>query len=243
MISFVTWKWNASSGDTRKFRAKHVNVLHSMVTLHYPLPFRFICITDDPAGLDPNIEALPIPVGSIHDSPLQNPNGAHFPNCYRRLWTFSREARILGERILCLDIDVIILKDLRQLVDRDEDFVGWCDPRFGWGKIAGGVYLLRTGSMPHVWEDFDPASSPAQAFAAGNKGSDQGWMSFKLYPPAGKWSNGDGLIKINWTHAHARTAPQGARMVFTSGTKPPWSKETRQKYPWVREYWKNEIRD
>lgn len=240
MISFVTWKWHDPSSTRQRFRSKHVNVLFAMVHQHYPRPFRFICITDDAEGLDPRIEAMPIPVGAIHESPLHNPQGPSFPNCYRRLWTFSREATILGERILSLDIDVVILGDVRPLVDRDEDFVGWCDKRFGWGKIAGGIYLLRTGSLPQVWEDFDPLTSPAEAFAAGNRGSDQGWMSFKMFPPAGKWSNGDGLTKINWTPARSHTAPHGARMVFTTGAKPPWSKETRQRYPWVRKVWQNE---
>jgi hypothetical protein len=234
MISFVTWKWHNPNSSRRKFRSKHVNVLYAMIRRHYPRPYRAICITDDAEGLDPGIEALPMPVRFDN---IKSPHGERFPSCYCRLWSFSREATILGERILSLDIDVVILGDLRPLVDREEDFVGWCDQRFGWGKIAGGVYLLRTGTHPYIWEDFDPLVSPAQAAAAGNRGSDQGWMSFKMYPPPGKWDNGAGLTKINWT-PHSRQAPQGVRMVFTSGAKPPWSKEAKHSYPWVKEHWR-----
>jgi hypothetical protein len=234
MISFVTWKWHDRTSARRKFRAKHVNVLFAMIRRHYPRPYRAICITDDPEGLDPGIEALPMPVRFDN---LKSPHGERFPSCYCRLWVFSREAVVLGERILSLDIDVVILGDPQKLVDRDEDFVGWCDKRFGWGKIAGGVYLLRTGSLPYIWEDFDPLTSPAQAAAAGNRGSDQGWMSFKMYPPPGMWTD-DGLAKINWTPARSRQAPKGVCMVFTSGAKPPWSKETKHNYPWVKDAWK-----
>jgi hypothetical protein len=253
-ISFVTWKWY-THGSPRLFSSEHVNVLYAMIARHYPREFRMICITDDPLGLDPRIDPLPMPV---RFDQVQSPQGARFPNCYCRLWNFSREAVILGERIFALDIDVIITGDLRPLVDRDEDFVGWCDkvspvpttrevrrkkhkpvtvdhlPRRH-NKIAGGAYLLRTGSMPHVWEDFDPETSPARAFAAGHLGSDQGWMSFKLYPCAGF---SDGLLKINWTPPRTRTAPPGARLVFTNSVKPPWNRELQKRYPWIRDHWK-----
>lgn len=232
MISFVTWKWRDPNGSQRKFLSRHVNVLYAMVARHYPRPFRMICITDDPEGLDERIETLPMPVRFDN---IQSPQGERFPSCYCRLWAFSREATVLGERILSIDIDVVILGDLRPLVDRDEDFVGWCDKRFQENKIAGGAYLLRTGSMSHVWEDFDPQTSPARAFAAGNFGSDQGWMSFMIARPP---TFTDGLTKINWTRKYSRIAPVGARMVFTSGAKPPWSKEQKHSYPWIKEHWR-----
>ncbi len=277
-VTFVTWKWLGADGS-RSFQSKHVNVLYAQIARHYPRPFRFVCITDDPAGLDPKIEALPIPEIAKSLQSLQNPRGPRFPNCYCRLWNFSEEAAaLLGPRIFQIDIDVVITGDLRPLVDRDEDFVGWTDKRFEEHKIAGGAYLLKTGSMKEIWTDFDPERSPAQAFAAGFKGSDQGWISYKinngklkmenvrtpelttentegtenigsssgrsqlstLHSPfsVGYWSAGN-LVKLNWTQKNARIAPRGARIVFTSGVKPPWSKETRRKYPWVREYWQN----
>lgn len=231
----------------RSFKSSHVNILYEMVARHYPRPFRFVCITDAAAGLDAKIEALPLPAHAGGFSGLKNPSGARFPNCYCRLWNFSAEAAaLLGPRIFQIDIDVIITGDLRPLVDREEDFVGWSDKRFEEHKIAGGAYLLKSGSMKQIWTDFDPASSPAKAAAAGFKGSDQGWMSFRLSVGAkdlsplrvGFWKN-EGLVKINWTEKRSRIPPREARIVFTSGVKPPWAKETRTLYPWVREYWQN----
>lgn len=235
MISFVCWKWE-TPGRKRIFESWHVNVLRAMVARHYPEPHRFICITDDPAGLDPDIEAIPCPV---RFDDIASPHGPRFPSCYRRLWVWSREARaLLGPRIFCLDIDCVVVRDLRPLVNRPEQFVGWCDEKFGWNKVAGGAYMLETGTMPHVWEDFDPARSPAIAHAAGNGGSDQGWMSYKLYPPPGRWDRHDGLVKINWTIEGVRALPGAARIVFTSGLNPPWSPTVQRKYPWIQDHWK-----
>lgn len=240
MISFVCWKWRGPDGR-RFFLSEHVNVLRAMIARHYSKPFRFVCITDDAKGLDPKIEALPIPAAAIHESALRNPRGDRFPECYRRLWNFSREATILGERIFQLDIDVIVCGDLAPLIERNGDFVGWSDPRFETHKIAGGAYLLRTGSLTEIWDRFDPATSPARAFKAGFLGSDQGWISYKLgarpHASVGFWREA-GLLKINWTQAHARTPPRGGKMIFTTGVKPPWARETQRKYPWVRDYWK-----
>jgi len=236
MITFLTWKWHVD-GTARAFQSKHVNVLRAMIARHYSAPFRFVCITDDRAGLDPQIEAMPLPV---RFDGISSPRGGRFPNCYCRLWNFSREAKRLGERIFQLDIDVVVTGDLMPLVDRPEDFVGWTDARFETHKIAGGAYMLRTGTMAEIWDDFDPAVSPKLAADAGFFGSDQGWMSYKLQGQKhrfGRWKNA-GLVKINWTEPFATRAPAGARMVFTSGEKPPWNSSVQKRYPWIRKHWR-----
>lgn len=241
-ISFVCWKWRAE-GSARVFESKHVNIVRAMVERWYPRPFRFICVTDDPAGLDARIEAISMPVRFDH---IKNPSGANFPSCYSRLWNFSADARVLGARIFQLDIDCVITGDLRPLVDRSEDFVGWCDARFvehdgqPQNKIAGGAYLLKTGSFLDVWTEFDKKSA-SRAFEAGNRGSDQGWMSYKLFNlnsgRVGKYTAKDGLMKINWTSPLATRPPKSARIIFTNGNKPPWSRDMRLRYPWIREHW------
>lgn len=264
MISFVCWKW----GDPRNgrvFSSAHVNVLASMIGRHYRQAHRVVCITDDPAGLDP---ALVVPVAMpvtgfehlinpsektqrvraavparriggrvIAGRPAREPKP--FPSCYRRLWVFSPEARaVLGDRIFCIDIDVIVVGDLAPLVERSASFVGWSDERFGWRKVAGGAYMLDTGAHTDVWTDFHPDHSPATAAAAGNGGSDQAWMSYKLYPPPQHWSSADGLLKLKWTPANADQPPTGARLIFTSGEAPPWDPGIQRRYPWIAEHWR-----
>ena len=70
MITFVTWKWN-DHGNGRKFECHHVNVLARQVRVHYPKPHRFVCITNDPVGLDSAVDAMPLPVTGLEQ--LVNP--------------------------------------------------------------------------------------------------------------------------------------------------------------------------
>lgn len=216
-----------------------------MVERNLPIPHRFVCITDDTEGLDPRIEAVPLPPLTFDG--LVNPHQhkydrarswgskKYFPSCYRRLWLFSEEAKSLGDRILALDVDVIVTGILVPLVERDESFVGWCDDGNERPRVAGGVYLLRTGAHTDVWEDFDPEKSPQIAFAAGYTGSDQAWMSFKLCSKVATWGRADGLTKITWLESEP---DESTRLVFTAGHSPPWNRRVMQKYPWIGEHWR-----
>lgn len=223
-----------------------------------PIPHRFVCITDDADGLDSRIEALPMPAQTFDElvniSALQSPHHhkydavrgwrrrrvpafqttRYFPSCYRRLWLFSKEAKSLGTRILALDVDVIVTGSLVPLVEREESFVGWCDERNEKPRVAGGVYLLRAGAHTNVWTDFDPKTSPQIALAAGYRGSDQAWMSFKLCPNVATWGIADGLTKITWLQGDPE---ESTRLVFTAGYSPPWNREVQRRNPWLLKHW------
>lgn len=230
MISFVVWKWGV------KFKAEYVNILRASVARHYPKPHRFICVTDEPQGLANTIEVLPQPV--TFDG-VKNLQGDRFPSCYRRLWNFSHAARAaFGDRILSIDIDAIITGDLRPVIDRPGNFIGWTDPKHLWNKVAGGIYLLQTGTYPHVWEEFDPAKSPLIAYKNNCLGSDQGWMSYKLYPPEQTWTRRDGVYSIKWLNKHTGFISPQVRVVSTPGKLKPWDKELQELYPWVKKHWR-----
>lgn len=249
MITFVCWKWKDPNSN-RDFRAVHVNVLAASIARNYAAPHRFVCVTDDRAGLAPGIEAVPLPRTGLEElineprvrynvrgRPM--PTDKYLPSCYRRLWNFSDSARgVLGPRIFAIDIDCIVTGDLLPLVmQKTADFVGWSDARFGWAKIAGGAYIHNTGTRPDVWTDFHPVKSLETVRRAGLSGSDQAWMSYKLFP-ARETLTSPQLVKLKWTPAHAAAPPPQARLIFTSGESPPWAGEVQRRYPWVARHWK-----
>lgn len=232
MISFVTFKWKAPEGYRSKFEGWHVNALRDMVAKHYPDPHRFICIADDPAGIAKGVEVVP-----LWDDYADIPNatwGDKAPSCYRRLKVFSKEfEQIAGKRFCVMDLDVVITGDLRPLVNRPEDFVMWKDPGMKW-PYNGSMMLMTAGARSQVWDDFDPATSPQEANAAGCLGSDQGWISYKLGKKEATWAAKDGVLSYRVDLGRGPQLPKHARVVVFHGQEDPWD-EGPQHIRWVRE--------
>lgn len=232
MKSIVCWLWN---DGFRAYSAEHVNVLFRMFRRCLPEKHRFICITDEPGVFDVGIEVMSTPPGALALAHIRTPEGARFPSCYRRLWMFSPDAKCLGERVMLVDIDVVLTGDVTHLFDSDADFVGW-RPRASWGhnnnRIGGGLYVMTPGTRAEVWDDFKGHSSIAEARAAGFRGSDQAWMSYKLqgcdlFPDVGIYSIRDlkdGRLPL----------PDDARLVQFNGSTKPW----QSRLPWVLENWR-----
>lgn len=238
----VCFKWRGPVSYRSHFNAMHVNVLAAMVRRHYQKPHNFVCVTDDFTGIDKRyVRRVSLWPEYAH---LKNPFGsARGPSCYRRLKLFARDAHeLFGERIIALDLDMVITGDLAPLFDRPEDFIIWGDshPRTFYN---GSFWSLRTGALPEIWEDFDPDRSPALAKEAGHFGSDQAWISYKLGPGRPTFGMDDGIysyrVHVSPGNAYggAGELPKNARMVVFHGKIDPWSGEA-QVHDWVRKHWR-----
>ena len=235
MISIVTFKWRPRVGYRSAYGPAQVNTLQRMVARHYGKPHRFICVTDDPAGLDPDVEAVPL--WNDHAA-VPNPSFKTGPSCYRRLKVFSREiGSVLGERFCCMDLDTVITADLAPILDRPEDFLAWRNPDPRW-PLNGSMFMLTAGSRPQVWESFDPASSPAVSHAAGCFGSDQGWMSYVLGRDEATWGPEHGVYSYQMEiRKLGNRLPANARAVMFHGAWDPWMPTVHKVAPWVRRHY------
>lgn len=228
--SVVVFKWR-TPGYRSKFTAEHVHIMRDMVRRHYPNPHRFICITDDPTGIEPDVEVYPL--WDDHKDLLNPTWGKKGPSCYRRLKTFSPEfERIAGKRFVCIDLDMVIVGDLRPLWDRDEEFVMWADPTGIW-PYNGSMFMMNAGCRSQVWTDFDPIESPKAAAALGYRGSDQAWISYKLGPDEAKWTVYDGVV---WCRDVMEANIDRQRVVSFCGPVDPWNSPE----PWVRRHYKRD---
>ncbi len=235
MLDVICWKWKPKPGYRSKFQSSHVNVLKSMVGRNYSKPFRFSCITDDPRGLDPSIRPLPLSSALTH---LKNPSFHNGPNCYPRLWAFSEEAKeAIGPRFVSMDIDVVITGSLDPILDRKEDFIIWGDTAPStW--YNGSLWMMTAGARKQVWDDFDPNRSPQEANASGQRGSDQGWISYKLGPNEATWTDKDGIYSFR-NHIMRRprySLPENAKVVVFHGAHDPWDRKA-QRQSWVKKNW------
>jgi hypothetical protein len=226
MITVVCWKWHQPNYRS-KFTAEHVNVLEQMVAKHLQLPHKFVCITDDPDGID--CETIPL----WNEPRVHLPEGR--PNCYRRLKAFAPDAaEWLGERILSIDLDTVIVDDITPLVDRHDDFVIWGDTARN-THYNGGFWLLRAGSRSQVWTEFTP---DAPRLTRNMVGSDQAWISYVLGKGQPKWSEVDGVYSYrNHLREGTLPLPSNARIVFMHGKFDPWDELAQERSPWIQKHW------
>lgn len=224
--------------EARKYLPEHVNALARQFKKYLTVPHRFICIADSPEGLS-DVEHLETPAAARALAKLPSPEGARFPSCYRRLWTWSDEAVILGDRVLLVDIDTLLLGNIDHLVDNDEDFIGW-EPKMGWGskhRVMGALYLMRTGAFPQVWTAFNGARAIQRAARAGYRGSDQAWLGYMLGPNAPVWPDSAGIYSIRDLEKSNDPPPKDARLIQFNGPRNPWHFTATEKPSWVAEAW------
>lgn len=220
-------------GYFKEFRSEYVNVLRRSIARHYRGPHEFVCITDDPAGLDDDVRVVPLPTRWLN---VPSPRGSGWPACYARLEMYDREwaLRWLGPRFICLDIDVVVVDALEPVFDRPEDFVILrnAEPSRVYG---GGMVMMDAGARQRVFDEFDPDVSPAASQRDGLRGSDQAWIPHVLGPGEATWGPEHGVY--HYMH-HLRSGrlplPADARLVQMYARDMPWESTV----PWVREHWR-----
>lgn len=102
-VLVLCMKWGTLYG------ADYVNNLAHGVARHLSRPHRFICFTDDDTGLDPGVEAYPLP-------DLGLPPG-HTDTRWRKLALFRRDLAGLSGTALFLDLDLVIVDSLDPFFD------------------------------------------------------------------------------------------------------------------------------
>lgn len=129
-LTIATYYWLPDAGS--KFAVKYtpddVRLLQRMVARHCSVPHQFAVITDRPEAFadDRDIKAIPLD------------RATHVPGtCFARLMTFHPQGlEMIGERILQLDLDTLIVGNIDHLVSRDEDLVLWRNPtRLPWADL------------------------------------------------------------------------------------------------------------
>lgn len=139
-VNVLCIKWG------RKYGPEYVNKLHGMVRRHLTRPFRFICLTDDTQGIDPQIETQPIPPVGFAEFDTRQP--WTFAHGWLKLTSFARPLHDIRGRTLFLDLDIVIVDNIDAFFDVQAPF---CVIR-EWDKTDGtgntSVYLYTAGEHP-----------------------------------------------------------------------------------------------
>jgi hypothetical protein len=238
----------------------YVNILHSAVKRHLSKPFRFVCLTNEPAGLDPGIECFPIPDLGYADYHWRS-------GAWPKLSVFLSDLYGLKGRALFIDLDSVILDSLEPFFDLEGEFIaigggpnwrrGVANPK---PELASGVFAFDLGSQPQVVEIFQ--KNPADAFETYRleqnfleatvtswKPWPDGWiLSFKrhlrrpafvdLFLPHRKPAPGTKIVAFHGDPRPIDVVRQGSKRWAT------FPRSGRGPIDWVRDYWlENGYRD
>ncbi len=235
-LSVICWKWKQENYRSI-FTSDHVHRLKNMVERNLKIPYRFLCITDDPEGID--CETIP-----LWDDPqifVREKN----PNCYRRLKTFSTEAKDIFKTdwVLSIDLDTVIVSDFTDLISNPtSDFIIWKNPSTVNSLKTyynGGFWLLKLGQRTKVWETL---SSKSQIITQAQKiiGSDQAWISHVLGPGEKTWGEIDGIYSFRKHIKHRQPVelPSNSRIISFHGNYDPTDHDLQSTFPWIKEHYR-----
>jgi hypothetical protein len=146
-------KWGKAYG------VEYANKLHSMVRRHTKRSLRFVCFTDDAAGLDPAIEAKPLP-------PIELP-ASHQWKAWRKISLWRRELAGLSGDVLFMDLDVVVTGSIDNFFDFKPDAT-YCVIE-NWTQVGEGIgntsaFRLRIGAHSEVFDALaaDPSGTVAK---------------------------------------------------------------------------------
>ncbi|MEL6959965.1 MAG: hypothetical protein AAGL89_13540 [Pseudomonadota bacterium] len=151
----------------QRYPSAYVNILFRAVQDNLSGAFRFICLTDDPTGLAPGIEAMDLPRGGIPESYWKD------RGIWGKLALFQEDLHGLSGRALFLDLDMLIVGPLDRFFDFDPDkpFVSAGGGK-GWRRgssnpnptLTTTVFAFDIGSQPQILQAFlkDPETAKHQ---------------------------------------------------------------------------------
>lgn len=237
VITIATYFWTPDPGS--KFAAVHpytaddVRLLQRMVARHLTVPHEFAVITDRPALFAHDADIVAVPIDWT----------THVPGtCYVRLMTFHpMGAEMIGDRVLQVDLDTVIVGNLDHLARRAEDLVLWRNPALHPARPGRSLYntsllLHRCGTWPALWQCFLDHDKRVPAK------DDQWYLSDALGPDVPCFDGRhDGVYRL----ARADTPgsgvdgvlPDNACVVTFPGSEgKPWDPGILAANPWIAEH-------
>jgi len=127
-----------------KYSADYVNKLYNGVKRHCTLDFEFVCLTDDPRGINENVKILPLPGG--------------ISGWWCKPYMFSKDLPLKGI-VLYMDLDVVIANNIDKLFTYEPN--RWCTIRDftramrpKWHKYNSSIVRYRVGELDFVWTEY-----------------------------------------------------------------------------------------
>jgi len=228
-------KWGTPYGAT------YVNRLYAMVARHLSLPHRFVCLTDDPGGIRPEVECRPLPAIELADAPAYSG--------WRKLSCLGSELDDLQGSVLFLDLDLVIVDGIDSLFTHPGAFCiieNFTQPGRGVGNSS--VFRYQAGAHHEVFERFcADAAQIIRRYPNSQTYLSKAVGEITFWPEAWCRSFKHDCLPLRPLRPFKRAQiPAGAKIiVFHGEPKPPdaargvWPKRRTglRPVPWIKEHW------
>lgn len=229
MLFICTWRWGT------KWKPHYAERLYAGIKRNLSPKWAItVLITDQPETCDFDIVA---PIDQI-DRPL-----LALPGCLARMRMFDRawQDRLgarPGDRIICIDVDAVIVGRLDPLFEGEFEFENEFTIMQGFNTtnpcpFNGSLWMFRAGERHDVWDDFSLDAYSIRNVPVHAIPDDQGWLHHK-FPKAGAYGPENGVYafkKRTWPGY----LPENARVVAFPGRDPA---AYVNKCEWVRQHWR-----
>lgn len=165
------------------FGPEYVNRLRRAIVRNSKRDVRFFCMTDDRAGLDPEVEVLDLVEEPFHDKMMELLPKTRRRGPMRKVSMFNPNlVPDLNGPMMALDLDVVITGSLDQLSDYAPGKVCmrrvWAKPSRMVGVGHGSVLKFEPATHSYLYENI--LENPEEEIMKAN-GSEQSYTSYAAY--------------------------------------------------------------
>jgi hypothetical protein len=149
-----------------KYSAEYVNHLARAVRRCLTIPHRFVCLTEDPRGIDADVEIKPLT--------------EELPGWWNKIALFKSRIHDLTGTILFLDLDMVVIGNIDEVLGFPGEFVAIPTLRRK-GEFCSALMRFEIGCHQRVWDLFEPRADRVMGEIYG----DQNWINACCTRPRG----------------------------------------------------------
>lgn len=225
MKNIICLKW----GD--KYGPEYVNNLYRNVKKNTTIKHRFICITEDPTGIDEGVECLPLLTDDLT-----------VKGWWQKLAFFQSKIHDIEGMVLFLDLDVLIIDNIDSFFEEHGNYI--CIKEWLTNKRNSSVFRFEVGQHVMLWDTFledRPDGMAPTKLKPGRRllHGDQNWIDHHM-PNCQTWPEG-WCSSFKYTPLDGDCDLTGIKIVIFHGNpKPEEALEGFHKWkptPWIKDYW------
>ena len=205
--------------------SRYINNLHDGVSRFADRPYKFVCFTNETnLMLNNGIE--------VRNLPFLTKKGV-----LPRMYMFSKESGLFGHQVLSLDLDIVIVNNLRPLMDYSGMFCTRTKFKPGEGNKLDGDIISFKACEENEERFWNPFKTNIQMVESISNGRERYWIRYVASDIADTWSQvaPNKVQSYKWGFRFKRLdSLKEACIISCHGAPRPH----QIKEHWIKEYWK-----